>query len=86
MCFCQFHTLSVFVFFQKSAYIYILIVYVRMWVCLSVDNEGRNDYSIHLLREEIHPSAAADLQACSVTGGCGARLLMPDLMAHTGWR
>lgn len=28
------------------------------------------------------PPAAADLQACYITGGCRARLLMPDPMAR----
>lgn len=52
---------------------------------MRVDNEACNEsprQSIHLAREEIHPSAASDLQVYSFTRRCGARRLMPDLMAH----
>lgn len=53
--------------------------------CLSIDSEACNESPpVHssLSREEIHLSAASDLQACSLARGCGARLLMLDLMAH----
>lgn len=53
-----------------------------MRVHLSVDSEAGNQSPFISWGRMGTPSAASDLQASSITFGCGARLLIPDLMAQ----